>query len=275
MYRRVIFFTTLFLVFQSAFSQSRKYVIAVIGSSTAQGVGADPIDSSWVNRTKSYYQSLGLIDTIYNIALGGQTTYGGMPSGFTPPAGRPAPDPATNVTKALSFHPDVVLVNFPSNDAAADYSLTETMSNLRAIYGAVVAAGKIAFITTSEPRTSLETSQKELLKTMRDSVEAEFGANSLDFYDAIVGPDSLDINPAYNFDGTHVNNAGHRQLFEVVRNAHILSGLAPAAPTLLGFTAKPEGNIVRLDWALTGASGPVTVLVQRSIDSTNFADIGR
>src|SRR5579872_6134446 len=109
MYRRVIFFTTLFLVFQSAFSQSRKYVIAVIGSSTAQGVGADPIDSSWVNRTKSYYQSLGLIDTIYNIALGGQTTYGGMPSGFTPPAGRPAPDPATNVTKALSFHPDVVL----------------------------------------------------------------------------------------------------------------------------------------------------------------------
>lgn len=274
MYSRLILLASLLFVLPSAFSQSRKYVIAVIGSSTAQGVGANPIDSSWVNRTKSYYRGLGRIDTIYNIALGGQTTYAGMPSGFVPPAGRPTPDPATNITKALSFNPDVVLVNFPSNDAAADYSLAETMANLRTIYQAVVAAGKIAFITTSEPRTSLETSQKELLKTMRDSVEAEFGANSLDFYDAIVGPDSLDISPAYNFDGTHVNNAGHRQLFEVVRKANILPGVASPVLTLVDFTARPEGDVVLLGWALTGASSPVTVITQRSIDGTNFGDIG-
>ena len=35
----------------SVFAQSRKFVIAVIGSSTAQGIGATPIDSSWVNLT--------------------------------------------------------------------------------------------------------------------------------------------------------------------------------------------------------------------------------
>src|ERR1700743_3048685 len=88
--------------FNPFFGQSRKFVIAVIGSSTAQGVGASPIDSSFVNLTKAYFKGLGLIDTIYNIALGGQTTYAGMPSDFTPPEDRPAPDPTRNVTMALS-----------------------------------------------------------------------------------------------------------------------------------------------------------------------------
>ena len=274
MYNRFILLASLFLAFQPAVSQSRKYVIAVIGSSTAAGVGATPIDSSWVNLTKFYYQGLGKIDTIYNIALGGQTTYDGMPSGFMPPTGRPAPDTATNITRALSFNPDVVLVNFPSNDAAADYTLTETMANLRTIYESLIAAGKIAYITTSEPRTSLSTSQKELLKTMRDSVEAEFGTFSLDFYDAIVGPDSLDINPIYNFDGTHVTNAGHRQLFEVVKNTNILSSF-PLALTLLQFTAVPEAFKVRLRWTLTDPSGQTTVIVQRSMDGRNFEDLAR
>jgi lysophospholipase L1-like esterase len=264
----------LFLAANSAHRQTKKYVIAVIGSSTAQGVGATPIDSSWVNLTKFYFQGLGEIDTIYNVALGGETTYAGMPSDFVQPAGRPAPDTATNVTKALSFNPDVVLVNFPTNDAAADYTLQETMSNLRVIYQSIVAAGKTAYITTSQPRTSLSTAQQELLKTMRDSVQVEFGAKSLDFYDPIVASDSLNINPIYNFDGTHVNNAGHQQLFQVVRNA----GILPASPlplTLLNFTATPEGRAVTLHWTVADETGPMSFVIQRSKDATDFEDLAQ
>src|SRR6185312_3135916 len=258
-----------------ASAQSRKYVIAVIGSSTAVGTGATPIDSSWVNLTKAYFKGLGDIDTIYNIALGGQTTYPGMPTGFVPPAGRPSPDTARNITKALSFNPDVVLVNFPTNDAAADYTLKETMTNLRAIYAAAVAAGKIAFITTSQPRTSLSTSQKQLLKTMRDSVNVEFGNNSLNFYDPIVAADSFNINPIYNFDGTHVNNAGHRVLFQVVKAKGILSGIIPLPLTLLSFSASTANGVVRLGWSFTDAAGPLQVVVQRSADGKDFADLAR
>jgi acyl-CoA thioesterase-1 len=253
-------------------AQSRKYIIAVIGSSTAQGIGATPIDSSWVNLTKSYFRGLGLIDTVYNVALGGETTYAGMPSDFVPPAGRPAPDIATNVTKALSFNPDVVLINFPTNDAAADYTLAETMSNLRTIYETVKAAGKIAFITTSQPRDGLNAGQLELLKTTRDSVVAEFSGFSLNFYNPIVAADSLTINPTYNFDGTHVNNAGHQQLFQVVKAANVLSGI-PLPLTLLNFSAITEGQAVALHWTVADETGPLSFVVQRGNDGKTFDDI--
>ena len=255
-------------------AQSGKLVIAVIGSSTAEGVGANPIDSSWVNRTKRYFEKLGEIDTIYNIALGGQTTYDGMPTGFVSPPGRPAPDTATNITKALSFHPDVVIVSFPTNDAAADYTLTETMANLRAIYGKIKAAGKTAFITTSQPRSSIATVRQELLKRMRDSVLAEFPGHSLNFYNPIVAADSLSIDPVYNVDGTHVNDGGHRRLFQVVKNANILSGFAaPLAMNLVDFSAVPEGRDIELHWTVANEIAPVTFVVQRSGDGTNFTDI--
>jgi lysophospholipase L1-like esterase len=255
------------------YAQSRKYIIAVIGSSTAQGVGATPIDSSWVNLVKHYFQGLGLIDTVYNIALGGETTYAGMPSNFIQPAGRPAPDTSTNVTKALSFNPDVVLVNFPTNDAAADYTLTETMSNLRTIYETVKAAGKIVFITTSQPRDSpLVFVQQELLKTTRDSVLTEFSGFNLNFYDPIAAADSLNINTIYNFDGTHVNNGGHQQLFQVVKAAGILSGI-PLPLTALSLTAMPEGQAVALRWTVADETGPLSFVVQRSSDSKSFDDI--
>ena len=254
-------------------AQTRKLVIAVIGSSTAQGVGADPIDSSWVNRLKHYLKSIGKIDTIYNIALGGQTTYDGMPTGFVPPAYRPVPDTATNVTKALSYHPDVVLVSFPTNDAAADYTLKETMANLRAIYRKIRAAGKIAYIATSQPRSSIALSQQQLLKQMRDSVIAEFRGHSLNFYNPIVAADSLSINPIYNFDGTHVNNAGHRQLFQVARNANVLANFVPLPLTLLNFSAQPQGQGVVLSWTVVNATTPVDFVVERSQDGVTFSDV--
>ena len=260
--------------FSAVRAQYRKFVIVVIGSSTAQGVGATPIDSSWVNRTRRYFKQLGEIDTIYNIALGGQTTYNGMPTGFIPPPGRPAPDTATNVTKALSYHPNIVIVSFPTNDAAADYTLTETMANLRAIYRKIKAAGKIAYITTSQPRSSVATVQQELLKRMRDSVLAEFPRRSLNFYNPIVAADSLSINPIYNFDGTHVNDAGHRQLFQVVRQANILSAsAAPLALNLVDFSAVPEGQDIVLHWTVADDVAPVSFVVQRSGDGNNFSDI--
>ena len=259
--------------FTPSFGQSRKFVIAVIGSSTAQGVGASPIDSSFVNLTKAYFKGLGEIDTVYNIALGGQTTYSGMPSDFTPPADRPAPDPTTNVTKALSFNPDVVLINFPTNDAAADYTLAETMANLRAIYHAVAGAGKIAFVTTSQPRTSLATVQQKLLKTMRDSVLAQFTSFSLNFYNPIVAADSLTINPIYNFDGTHVNDAGHQLLFQVVKNANILSEIIPLPVTLLNFSAIPSGQTILLRWTVDDPEGLLSFTVERSNDGKTFDNV--
>jgi hypothetical protein len=260
-------------------AQSRKYKIAVIGSSTAAGMGASTPDSSWVNLTQTYYQNLGEIDNIYNIARSGLTTYDGMPTGFIPPTdpGNPVtpdfPNQSYNVTLALQDNPDVVLVNFPTNDVADNYSITETMFNLRTIYQTVINAGKICYICSTQPRSSVSVPQQQLLKVERDSILMEFGTYSLNFYNCIVAADSLNIKPIYNYDGTHVNDGGHQQLFQVVKNANILSAFNPLPLTLTGFTAiiVPQG--IRLNWTAADEEGPVTFSVQRSKDGSTFDDL--
>lgn len=254
--------------------QSKK-VVAVIGSSTAYGMGANPPDSSWVNLTKKFLQSQGMIDTIYNIALSGATTYVGMPTSFIAPSNRPAPDARYNVTTALKFNPDVVLVNYPTNDVAAGYSLTETMSNLRTIYNTVITAGKLCYITTSQPRNSVTTAQEQLLKTERDSILAEFPIYALNFYNPIVASDSLKINPVYNYDNTHVNDAGHQQLFQVVKKAGILTTGVPLALTSWSLTARTKPQEILLQWTSTQTATPDLFLIGRSRDGASWEDLGR
>ena len=246
--------------------------IAVLGSSTAEGIGAVPISNSWVNLLQKYYQGLGQIDTIYNLALSGISTYTAMPTGFIPPDDSPRgtyPVPQYNVTTALSYHPAVVIASFPSNDIGYGFPLKDYLSNLRVIYDTVVAQGVRCYITTTQPRTSFTDAQKLLLKEARDSILMEFPGFSLDFYDPIVAADSVDINPIYDLDGTHVNNAGHMVLFQVVVNANILGGISLPL-TLTNFTAEPEQGAVLVRWTDVNEDGPALFEVQRSADGVSF-----
>jgi lysophospholipase L1-like esterase len=260
---------------QTAQITPTKKVISVIGSSTAAGMGATPADSSWVNLTKFYYQQLGLIDTIYNRAVSASTTYDGMPTGFTPPSGRPAPELAYNITKALSYNPDIVLIAYASNDVSDGYSLQETMSNFRTLYQTVINAGKIAYVTTTQPRSSLTTAQQEMQKEERDSILMEFPGFSMNFYDPVVAADSLNINPLYSFgDGIHLNDAGHQVLFQVVKNTDILASFMPLALTIDQFTATLQQQDVLLQWT-SEAVLPALFVIQRSQDGASYTDLGQ
>jgi len=210
--------------------------IAIVGSSSAYGIGAIPRDSSWVNRLKRYYKGLGIIDTLYNLAIPGTTTYAGMPTGFVPPKHivvhgivydrtKLQPDTNHNITKALRFNPDIVIINYPSNDIGDDFLMREEyLSNLRTMCRAVNAAGKICYMTSTQPRTYMSPTEKDTLYIARDSILKEYDIHSLNFYDPIVDPKgipsnpiTLILNPIYDHgDGTHVNNAGHNLLFQVV-----------------------------------------------------------
>ena len=252
-----------------------KRVIAVIGSSTAAGTGATPIADSWVNLLKAYYQNLQLIDTIFNIADGGSVTYIGLPTwDSVGGSGIPKPDTLYNVTKALSYIPDVVLVAYASNDVVAGYTLQQTMTNLRIIYQEVINAGKIAYVATTQPRGGILTTQKALLKLERDSILAEFPANSMDFYTPLVAADSLSLNPIYAFDSTHPNNAGHQLLFQVVKNTDIFSSF-PLALKIGNFSAGEQPQDVLLSWTALEGSGPVLFVIQRSQDGLSFTGIGQ
>jgi acyl-CoA thioesterase-1 len=95
--------------------------IVILGSSSAAGDGAKPIDSAWAFRLQSIINQNGTKATFTNLAYPGYVTFQAMPTAYNY-ASRPLPDTARNITKALSLHPSLVLISFPTNDIADNYT---------------------------------------------------------------------------------------------------------------------------------------------------------
>ncbi len=212
----------LFLVFSVALlsctaTRSKKpATLVILGSSTSACTGPKDKDSCYVARLRSYYAASGRNVTIHNLAVGGYDPYHALPTDWTPPPGRRRPDTAHNLTRALSFRPNVLLVNFPSN-GYCDYSVTEVMDCFRLIDARALAAGARAYFTTTQPRETncfLTAEGKRKLITINDSLRAQFGNRVIDFYTPVADAADSSINNSYDSgDHIHLNNAGHRQLF--------------------------------------------------------------
>ena len=211
--------------------------VVVLGSSTAEGVGASPRDSAWANRYRAYLAALDPPAALNNFGKGGYTTYHIRPTGAAVPAGRPAPDTQRNVTWALRFNPDAIIINMPSNDATSGYSVAEQLANYDEI---LAAAGDIpVWIATTQPR-NLSAAGRANLMAVRDSTFARYGPRALDFWNGLAASDGT-ILPAYNSgDGIHLNNAGHGLLFRRVVAAGIPEKVGTAA------AAAPEPAALRV-----------------------------
>lgn len=197
-----------------------KYIV-VLGSSTAAGVGPTSPDSAWVNRFRKYITSIDTSYKVINLAVGGYTTYHAMPTGFMPPNGRPNPSVNNNITYALTYNPVAVLMNFPSNDAANSYPISEQINNYDTLTS-ILSNNNIKFwMSTTQPRNFSNQSQLNLLFAMRDSTYSRFSNYAVDFWMDIAQTSGW-INSIYNSgDGIHLNNAAHRILFERMRDAVI------------------------------------------------------
>jgi lysophospholipase L1-like esterase len=271
-----------FLLAFLCFTVSAQVKIVVLGSSTAQGYGADPYfpfpdtDSGWVNRLRLSYNKNtndGLDTTVVNLAVGGYTTYHVMPTNYTPPPNRPAPDPLHNVTYAISLDPDVIIINLPSNDLSLGFSKAEVMNNFRFLYQTITAAGINAFITTTQPRDfSPNYVLMEYQRDLKDSIQNNFGYFSINFWDDLVAtspPNSIRPEVAYG-DGIHINNLGHFLVYERVaaKNLFIVNTILPLY--LKSFNATVDGKKTRISWE-TSQEDPNTVFVlERGTNSTDF-----
>jgi lysophospholipase L1-like esterase len=199
--------------------------IFVLGSSTAEGVGASPSDSSWVGRFRAHARSIHPDNVVTNLARGGYTTYHIRPNGSPSVSGRPAPDVTRNITYALLFNPDAIIINMPSNDATQGFTVAEQLANYDRI---LAAAGSVpVWISTTQPRNLSESGRANLV-AVRDSTLARYGDRALDFWAQIANPDGT-VHAAYNAgDGIHLNNAGHRVLFQRVASAGIVEAVTSA-----------------------------------------------
>jgi hypothetical protein len=253
------------------------YKIVVLGSSTAAGTGASPPDSSWVRKFTGYVKSKNASNNVVNLALGGTTTYEILcPTGFTPPGGRPAPDTAHNITKALSLNPDAIIINLPSNDAAAGFSVQEQQDNYERTMTLANQSHIPVWVASSQPR-NLNQAGRDNLVAIRDWIFTRFGARAVDFWTTLATTNGS-INTFFDDgDGIHVNNFGHHILYtrmvgdQILDTLCILTNQAPQpnagtdqvirlpqnSATLNGSSsADPDGSIALNRWKkIAGPAG--------------------
>ncbi len=276
---KITFYVSLlcFAAFFYTPSMAQKTVV-IMGSSTAAGNGATSYATSWAGRLKSSYNintTDGIDTTFYNIALAGYTTYDEMYTSFIPPGGRPAPDPLHNVTKALSYSPDIVIINLPSNDVGAGFSITETMNNFRLMYNAVNASGAKCFITTTQPRNDYTLFQRQTLSDMKDSILAQFGLFSINFWDQLVTSDGLNMLRSDRQDPTtmiHPNDIGHQYLFDSIQAKKIFS-IIVLPLQLTSFDGRLNNNVTYLNWHAEQLEANTIFTVERSADGEKFTPL--
>ncbi|MEM1271442.1 MAG: SGNH/GDSL hydrolase family protein [Bacteroidota bacterium] len=201
--------------------QQSQPTIVVLGSSTAQGGGASAPELAWVNRLQVYANRFDPPVRIVNLARGGYTTYHVLPSGMKAAEDRPAPDSLRNVTRALVGRPDVIIINLPSNDAAFGYGLAEQIGNMDRVIEEAERAGSRVWITTSQPR-NLDEPGRRALTQFRDWAATAHRRQAVDVWTELALPDGR-IQPGFDSgDGIHLNDEGHRIIFERVRAAGVV-----------------------------------------------------
>lgn len=189
---------------------SANQVVAILGSSTAQGIGASRPDSAWAGLVKAHFVGK---KRIINLAKGGYTTYQMLDVGAPIADRRPAPDTARNITKALTYKPDVLVLSMTTNDVSAGFGLATYFANLDRVIGIARKAGvKRVYVTTSLPRSSVDLSKRQLLSQQRQQTMEKYGKMAIDLWEGFEG-DSLKLSPRFDSgDHIHLNNAGHRIL---------------------------------------------------------------
>ena len=200
--------------------------VVILGSSTAEGAGANPADSSWAYRVQTAVNQNGAKANFVNLAVGGYTTYQAMPTGYNV-SGRPAPDTAHNITKALSYHPALVIIDFPSNDIADNYTGQEIVNNYNRMTQALDSAKVQYIIFSTQPRDFSDPNQRMRLKTLNDTVKSVYTYHVNDFLDQL-STSTYSIKPQYEAgDGIHVNNSGHTVIYNATLAQPVFISIFP------------------------------------------------
>lgn len=183
--------------------------IVFLGSSTTAGAHV-PEGEGFVDKVNAHFSNLFTNYEGVNLGVRGTNTYHIMPTGNSV-VDRPDPDPEHNITKAISLSPDIIVVNMPTNDTAAQYSNTEFVANLAAIKQEANNAGIACFIATTQPRNFADLTRRERLSEAAIMIANEFGEFAIDIYEELTDFDNeFRLKTEYNQgDGIHLSPLGH------------------------------------------------------------------
>lgn len=183
--------------------------VVILGSSTALGVGASTVDSSWAKIVQTTVNAHGVKANFINLAFGGYTTYDVMPTGFYV-ANRPTPDTTRNITKALSYKPSLVIISLPNNDIADTFTYQEILSNYTRLTSMLDSAKVPYLIFSTQPRDFADVNERMRLNVLNNDIINTYSGKVNNFLDQL-STSTFSIDSIYSAgDGIHLNNAGHR-----------------------------------------------------------------
>lgn len=177
----------------------------ILGSSSALGVGATG-RQGWAQQLAAAPPADGV--AVVNLAVGGTTTYAALPAGDTPPAGRPAPEPAGNIDAALARAPSLLLLAYPSNDAVQGLSADESLANLRRVRALARPRGVAVLVLGTQPRRLSDAALAQQV-ALDAGLARLAGECFVPLRDGLVGPDGRTAPALEAADGVHLNDAGH------------------------------------------------------------------
>lgn len=252
-------------------SDSSVNTIVVIGSSTAEGIGASELAKSWVSL---YAKSLYNKDTrlnVVNLGRGGYTTYHVLPTGTAIPSGVSVTIDATkNITKALSYNPIAIIVNMPSNDTNNGYSVADQIANYNVLHHEAFINNVPLWVATTQPRNFNNTTLIQRQIEVRDAILTAYPERSINFWTEIAAADGRILSNLNSGDGVHLNDSGHAILTNKVLEANLLTKRSPicAITTWNGTTwsnslpKKSNSAIFTADYTTTEEFQACTITVQ-------------
>ncbi|NJN26656.1 MAG: T9SS type A sorting domain-containing protein [Cyclobacteriaceae bacterium] len=193
--------------------------IVILGSSTAVGSGSTN-NMAWVTQYRQFLYDHVPGSFVQNLSVGGYTSYQFRETGFVPGiSGRPRPDQQVNITKALTYDPDIIIVNLPSNDFASGFADQETYNNFNAIKAIAEANGVKIIFHTTQPRNFSTLSERQHMFTKAEYIKSHYSPDIVNTYDYLTDFTNYKILSYYNADNIHVNNAGHTVIFNKTLSA--------------------------------------------------------
>ncbi|SEW35622.1 GDSL-like Lipase/Acylhydrolase family protein [Chitinophaga sp. YR573] len=192
-------------------STAPKFV--AIGSSTFAGSGASVYANSVAGKLSTQLST----GVLCNNALSLQDTRNGLPNGADP-----AVRENRNISMALAANPTAIIIAFPTNDIGNGLTPAQFRDNILTMYTLARQRGIPAFVISPQPRTGYTVAQQNNLLAaaalIKDIIPVEF---YVDVMEALRDPNSIkpaDINPIYNADNIHPNDAGHAVMFNILWN---------------------------------------------------------
>ncbi len=196
------------------------FTVVVLGSSTAAGTGPSHPDSTWVNKYRKTLQNINPNNQVINLAVGGYTTYRIMPDSFATPPNRPTVNYQHNIDEALSYSPDAIIVNLPSNDR--QWPMQEQLANFDTLYNYSLSHGVPFYVCTTQPIASASFATYQ--KSVADSILNTFGAFSIDIFTPLADTNNA-VDSSYAADAVHLNDKGHVIIHTQVVNRDILHAI--------------------------------------------------